>query len=196
MTSGQLARYFDKWAKERAGAAGVDGVYVLICTDPRHVQVIVWPESRDKTFPARDREDLRKYLAKQLNKEPDQTLLSAVAQVRAAIQARQPVEPVSYSTFWIVGGVILAFLTVWLILGLMRSKLASRDQTEDVAGSSASYVPGLLGGMFGSLAGYWIYDRLFHGGPSKPTASEDVAYDGSKQTPADPALNDNENAPV
>jgi uncharacterized protein len=196
MGSRELAHYFDKWAKERAAAAGVDGVYILICTDPRHVQVIVWPDSRDATFPARDREKVRKELASQLGKEADMALLHAVAEARATIQARQPVESPATSPAWTVVSVILAIVILWLILGLWRAKLAARDNAMPVGGVSgnAAFLPGLLGGMFGAVAGYWVYDRLFHGGPRVKTESPPAP--GETNVASNPTLNGNESAPV
>jgi hypothetical protein len=204
MSSREQARYFDQWARERAAAAGVDGVYILICNDPRlrHVHVIVWPESRDATFPARDRERLRREMARDLGREPDRTLLHAVSEVRAAIQARQPVDAPSTSSAWAVGGVIVAFLIFWVILGLWRAKLSARDKAVPDASVSdgAAFKPGLLGGMFGAVAGHWIYDRLFRGGQpeaaSPPEAPKQVPTAGDENVFDDPTRNDNENAPV
>lgn len=203
MTGRELVRFFDKMAKERAAAAGVDGVYILICDDPpklRHVQVSVWPESREQTFPARDREALRKEMAHNLAKDPDKTLLHAVAQVREVLKEHQPADPASNSVLWTVGGVILAFLVAWVVLGVLRARLVARDRDRAalVAGipeeSGRHFMPGLLGGMFGSVAGLWIYDRLFRGGPREPPLPP---RDLSPEQPApEAALNDNENAPV
>jgi hypothetical protein len=171
-------------------------VYILICNDPRvrHVQVIVWPDSRDATFPARDREKLRREMARNLGREPDLTLLRAVAEVRAALQSRQPVDAPSTSSAWAVGSVILAIVILWVFLGLWRAKLAARDKAVPAGGVSGStaFLPGLLGGMFGVVSGYWIYDRLFHGGPRAKQELPPVL--GEENAPKDPALNDN--APV
>src|SRR4051812_37341679 len=36
---------FKQWAEDRCRAENLDGVYVLICKDPKYVLVTVWPES-------------------------------------------------------------------------------------------------------------------------------------------------------
>jgi hypothetical protein len=201
MTSRELVRFFDRMAKERAAAAGVNGVYILISDDPpklRHVQVSVWPESREQTFPARDREALRKEMAHSLGKDPDKALLHAVAQVREVLKEHQPADPASTSVLWAVGGVILALLAAWVVLGVLRAKLAARDRAAPVAGVAEGnrFMPGLLGGMFGSVAGLWIYDRLFRGGPREPALPpSEIAPEEPGPAP-EAALNDNENAPV
>jgi hypothetical protein len=200
MGSRDAARFFDKLAKDRAAAAGVDGVYILICDDPkaRHVQVVVWPESREQTFPSRERERLRAEMARHLGKEPDQTLLHAVARVREVLKENQPADPAASSILWVVGGVILALLVAWVFLGVLRAKLAARDQAAPVAvtPSGGRFMPGLLGGMFGSIAGLWIYDRLFQGGSREPALPPaDLAPEEPGPAP-EAALNDNENAPV
>jgi hypothetical protein len=161
-----------------------------------HVQVIVWPESRDATFPARDRLRLYRELVRDLRREPDRALLHAVSEVRAAIQARQPVEVPSTSSAWAVGGVIVAFLLCWVILGIWRAKLAARDgAVSGAAAGGVTFKPGLLGGMFGAVAGHWIYDRLFHGGPREaappPEEPKPAAAAGDENVLDDPAVNDN-----
>ncbi len=196
MSSRELAHYFDKWAKERAAAAGVDGVYILICNDPKHVQVSVWPESRDATVPARDRERLRREMAHNLRKEPDQTLLHAIAEVRTTIQRHQPVEAPSTSSTGVVLGVILAIVISWVILGIWRAKLAVHDAADRAAEKvgRGPFMPGLLGGMFGAVAGHWIYDRLFYGGSRH--RMEPSPAPGEANVTDNPVLKDDESAPV
>jgi uncharacterized protein len=206
MYSYQVTRYFAAWAKERAATAGVDGVYILICTEPRNVQVVVWPESRDKCFPRKDREQLRAQLATQLRNNPDRALLDAVDQVGAALRANHPTEPPADSSSpwngWLIGGIIVGMLIAWIALGMFRATKAE-PAAEQGGGQPAGFMPGLLGGMFGAVAGYWVYDRLFRGGPREPAPPlEDVRPDEEKQVPTpavdadDPARSDNENATV
>src|SRR5262245_58821633 len=65
-------------ARTRAEASGREGVFVLICKDPRHVSVVLWPEEREADYPSWQREELRNHFARRLAADPDGVLLSAV----------------------------------------------------------------------------------------------------------------------
>jgi uncharacterized membrane protein YgcG len=81
-------RFFEAWAKDRAKALGVDGIYVLVCRDPAHLQVIVGEETRKKAFTAQDRERLVELLLKSFRERKyDEGLLEAVKRVEARLQA-------------------------------------------------------------------------------------------------------------
>ena len=51
--------FFEQWARERAKAMGTNGVYVLICMEPRHLQVEVGNKTLTREFTRADREALR-----------------------------------------------------------------------------------------------------------------------------------------
>jgi uncharacterized protein len=51
--------FFSKWARDRARSAEVNGVYVLICKDPGHIQVEVGNETSKKAFTTTNRKELR-----------------------------------------------------------------------------------------------------------------------------------------
>jgi hypothetical protein len=160
----EQAAYFKAWAREKAEAAKVDGVYVLICNEPQHVQVIAWPERREEVFDkdACD-EAYRAFTTSRTG--TDAALLALVAKVREKLEDRQ--KP-TLSNFWkavlvFSGGVV----AVWLVLGLVRWRLnATRPAAAEEGPREGRLLPGLLGGMFGAVAGYWIYDKLFHGKPA------------------------------
>jgi uncharacterized membrane protein YgcG len=46
MSSEDRAKFFHTWAVERAEAAVVNGVYILVCKDPAHVRVEITPKAR------------------------------------------------------------------------------------------------------------------------------------------------------
>jgi hypothetical protein len=61
-----------------------------------------------------------------------------------------------------VGGVMAGALALWGVLGVVRLRLQTKTPPAESADSrQLSLQNGMLGGMFGSVAGHWIYDTLF-----------------------------------
>lgn len=72
-------RFFEEWARERARALEADGIYLLICKEPAHLQAEVDMQTRKKTFTLQDREKIVRGLLERLRKkEFDDGLLEAV----------------------------------------------------------------------------------------------------------------------
>jgi uncharacterized protein len=46
MSRDERTRFFQAWAQERAEAAVVNGVYMLVCREPGHIQVEISPKAR------------------------------------------------------------------------------------------------------------------------------------------------------
>jgi uncharacterized membrane protein YgcG len=81
-------RFFEEWARERFRNAGVNGIYVLICKDPPHIQVEVGNETREKAFTVKDRDELAKILLSRFReKKYDEGLREAVDFVAARLKA-------------------------------------------------------------------------------------------------------------
>jgi uncharacterized membrane protein YgcG len=71
--------FFYKWARERARAGKVLGVYVLICKDPSHLQVEVGNDTQKKAFTIKDRDKMAQMLLTQFReKKFDEGLSEAV----------------------------------------------------------------------------------------------------------------------
>ncbi len=82
----ERARFFAEWARERARAAKVNGVYVLITRQPGHVQAEVGNRTEEKAFTRKDRDRLVEILlAPFKHKDFDKGLLDGVAFVRKAM---------------------------------------------------------------------------------------------------------------
>jgi uncharacterized membrane protein YgcG len=68
-------RFFEDWAEERRKAEDVDGVVVLICMDPGHVQINIGNETQKKLFTQADRTELLQHVTAALkDKQYDDAL--------------------------------------------------------------------------------------------------------------------------
>jgi len=145
----ERAEFFKRWAKERAQASGVDGIYVLIVKDEkdanlRRIQVVVGPETSANAFTARDGQKLREALVHDLDpkrKSPDQGLLDAVNSVYTTVEDNLH----RWDWAWVLW-VIFGLVAVWLLIELARKLLGDSPQP--------------LGGLFGAGIGFWLYGSL------------------------------------
>jgi len=81
-------RFFAAWANERAKTLGIDGVYILACRTPSHLQVTVGNEIRKKAFTTEDRNRLSELLLKAFRERKfDEGLLEAVKRVDERLRA-------------------------------------------------------------------------------------------------------------
>jgi hypothetical protein len=155
------AEYFHGWAKERSRELGVEGIHILICKQPRHVAVVAWPERFEEQFSAKDCTDIERLLTRQLLRSPDETLLTALDRVRTDLEAHRQPEPPSVPLSPL-GVFIVGAVGLWLVLVLVRlwlrkpAPFALTGRPETVR-----LTAGLLAGMFGNPAAFWITDRLF-----------------------------------
>lgn len=166
------------WAAERAKAAGLDGVYILITKDTEarrdreslDVQVVVQLTSKPQAFTPRDGEELSKDLLRSLRRKPlssrppayDQGLLDAVASVQwtTACNLR------SSRWTWALW-VFLSLVGLWLVAGLLR-----RSMTKATPAGAVGLLPGLSGGMFGAMTGQWICEYFFRQPAVEASAAE------------------------
>lgn len=82
------SRFWVEWTAERATKRGINGVYVLICKSPRHLQVAVGNVTQQKLFPPADRDELvRRLLVQFRQNQFDQGLLDGVRYVEERMQA-------------------------------------------------------------------------------------------------------------
>jgi hypothetical protein len=168
-------RYFADWATKRARAVGVDGVYVLVCKEPKHVHVLVYPDAPEQAFTADNAKTLRKRLEKQLPRSPDDALGDAVDFVRDTVKENLAARDAASSAIgigavaWIVGVV----LGLWLVLSLVRTVLHWRGGSASDPGH-VGLTAGFFAGLFGTAAGHWVYDRLFRAhAPASPQPESD-----------------------
>ena len=89
MDKADRARFFVKWSGERATAAKVKGIYVLITKKPGHVEIQVDRQTREHGFGANESKQLRaKFVDGLQHKEPDKALLDAVEYVKQTLKSK------------------------------------------------------------------------------------------------------------
>ncbi len=159
--------YFHNWAKERSRAFGVEGVHVLICKQPRQVAVVVWPERFESEFGATECKSIERLLTRHLVSAPDETLLTTLDHIRTGLRTQREPEPsVAFGPLGLfIGGTV----GLWLLLCVARLRLR-KPQPFSMTGEpqTVRLTAGLLAGMFGNPAAFWITDQLF---PHEATGS-------------------------
>jgi uncharacterized membrane protein YgcG len=89
LEKGVDAKEYPAWARERAQKVGVDGVYIVITTDPKRYQVIVGEKTRTSgLFTNSDRDEAAKML-RGLGDDRDDTLLKVATFVQEAMDQRK-----------------------------------------------------------------------------------------------------------
>ena len=87
MSSEERAKFFHNWAVDRTEATVVNGIYIMICKEPAHLEIVITPNTRS-VFNKQAYERLRETLVKNLReKKFDDCLEKAVEQVRDKLAA-------------------------------------------------------------------------------------------------------------
>ena len=153
MRNRQSKELLRKAAQDRAKEASCRGLFVLVVKEPRHITVVGCPEDPyELKVSSVKRENLRKYLVRELGTDPDRALLGACDhfdEIVGSIQAR-PATPLKPLTALAVIGTLFG---AWILLRFVRSRVVSP--------ALPIYQPAMQGSLFGVPSGYWIYDRLY-----------------------------------
>lgn len=153
------SKFFTLWAEERALAAGVDGVYVLICAAPRHVEIHV-TDRFQKTFDKRSVAKLHKVFAGKNDRNLPLAVNEAVKVVQDRLEAAEA-DTHRAGWGWVVWA-ILGILGVWLLLVFVRRLSSGGTVVPPSAVSS------------GALAGQSIYQAMVS--KPSPSRSETLPY--------------------
>ncbi len=87
MEKAEKSKFFEKWARDRATAEHVKGIFVLICKEPGHVHVVIDRQTREQGFGVTDEKQLEdKFLAGFRHKEYDKALAEAVETVSQTVK--------------------------------------------------------------------------------------------------------------
>jgi uncharacterized membrane protein YgcG len=91
MSAAQRRQFFADWMQDRVKASRVDGIHVLICREPAHLEVGLGTETRTKAFPPTDRDKLRDLLVGRFKeKDYDNGLLQAVRFIGDRLESNLP----------------------------------------------------------------------------------------------------------
>jgi len=203
-------RFFKEWARDMATSGKLKGIYVLVCRHPGYVEVLADKETHDRGFSREDEVKLRDTLLsafRDATKESDAAkqvalrdagLLSAVQFVITDLQGSHvsghtaPQQPGRASTGMGIGGWLciglVALLGIWLVIGLFRAFTGGGGSGGMGGGGGGGFMTSLFGGLFGAMAGMWLYNSFFgsggglFGGGSDAYASD--GYGGSGDTGA------------
>jgi len=195
--------YFAKLAAERAKEADVNGLYILICANPSHVQVTAYPDSAGALFYWWPRKEIHDSLRRTFQgvregagrhdaaeaavgfgfrARPatggDAALLATVEKVTELVQRRVG-DPNAVPVMPVVV-VLAAGVGAWVLFSLLSQRMSKRSPHEGLfVPMQPDRGPALLAARFGSPGAFWLYDRLFYGPPGAP--GDDVPVVDSAQ---------------
>ena len=181
--------FFTGFVRERAQAARLDGIYVLMMKEaPPHklrIQVGMGEATRQRAFLASDRDQLVRLLQTKFREEKyDEGLTAAVAlvdrTVRSHLNGAAPAgatRPVASAApiasggaagqvnvmkwVFIIGGVLVAVFLVRMFAGGMGGGGGGGGLSGSGGmGGGGGFFSSLLGGIGGAMAGNWLYDRF------------------------------------
>ncbi len=181
--------FMHDWAVERSKGDKAKGVYILICHKPGGVAVIADHTTRDRGFSKENEQKVRDTLVKAFQdagKEADAAkkavlsdagLKSAMEYIVAdlkdtsvATTANATSHANSGGGFWskyggylCIGVVVL--VVIWVVIALFRALTGGGGGGGGMGGGGGGgFMSSMFGGLFGAMAGMWIYNSMFGGG--------------------------------
>jgi hypothetical protein len=149
------------WVHDRARDSGMEkGLYVVITQRPLDVRVEAWPADTSDKFLVSRRDTIRRGMLEPLKLNyPERALAQGIERFSHLLEQTQE-KP---SPFNLVPYLILIAVLSGLWIGLC---LLSRR----LVGTQPLYPPAVQGGILGTPAASWIYDRLFQDDQEKSRA--------------------------
>jgi hypothetical protein len=208
----QWRTFMNNWAIDRAKDDKAKGIYVLICQRPGGVAVRSTKETLDRGFSNSDAEKIQDSLIHALRESRDkpeaerwrindQALHDAVNYIVDDLKdSHVPVSATTKSDNkkagmsvggWICLGLCI-LLGVWLVIGIIRALTGGGGGYGGGGygggGGGGGFGSSLLGGLFGAMAGMWLYNSMFgghHDMGSNDAFAGDSAGDTGGETGAD-----------
>jgi uncharacterized protein len=206
MSASERARFFGHFLSKRAAAEKLD-LLIFASRDPKYLQVLPHKELETAGFTPAMRDKLASALIAGFHSQKyDESLLSAMDQLeqdltgvhRAALKSpshphaqmafpgeRVPVQQPA-ETSWF-GPVALIALLVGGFLLIRR--LLSGSNRAAIPGGGGGFMGNILGGVFGAVAGNWLYDSFFrstaHGQDLDQSRSEGGWFGSSPDSSSD-----------
>ena len=183
-------RFMETWVKERAQSDKSRGIYIIIVQEPvGGIGVIADRQTRERGFSDADEQTLRDKIAKQFVavKDADEAgkraghdagLKDAIDFIVSDLKDTHVAAATSSTTGsvksdekaggrslggWICIG-LCVLLGVWLVIGLIRAFTGGGGGGYGGGGGGGGFGSSLLGGLFGAMAGMWLYNSMFGGG--------------------------------
>jgi TPM domain len=150
------AQVFVNLTEKRAEKHNLHGVYILISEEPRYSQVVVRP-TNNSALTSRNCNALRKEFARASSqKDRDQVLEKIARELQEYFQYNLRTDP-WLALVLLIGGL----LAVWILALVIHARRKEAEEGEQPLGTTTKgkVLPGVLGGMFGSVAGHWLYDQ-------------------------------------
>ncbi len=208
--------FWRQFTNEQAKSDKKADVFILICRSPGHVQVIGDETMRKGGFNDTEELAIAKLFldkfkeasgkpAKDATALHDQGLLAAVkelhrnlpitlAQSHNQTQGHTPAKEgtgMGIMGYVCIGLAILAGL--WLIFGVIRAftggggGMGGGGGGGMGGGGGGGFMSSLMGGLFGSMAGMWLYDNMLGGHTSSAFGSSNTGVDNNNDTGSGPA---------
>jgi hypothetical protein len=159
--------FWGDWAKTKA--QGNRGIEILICKEPKHVHVLADKTMREHGFSPEKDAALKNVIVSHFKTGDFNGGLRAAAEY---VKAEMPKDIAAKSKndqnnkggtsvgTWICLGVCI-LLGIWLVIGLIRAFSGGGGGMGGAGGGG--FFTSLLGGLFGAMAGMWLYNSFFGG---------------------------------
>jgi uncharacterized protein len=191
-------KFMQKWAHEQAPNEGAKGIFILICRHPGGVGVAADDVTRDRGFSDADTAKVDEILTKAFadsvtpdrKDKPDAATIrdaglkaatdyivtklkdtTVKASANAPGHANKESRPAASPLMGYLCMGIVVVLCIWLMVGLVRA--FSRGGT-----GGGGFMTSLFAGLFGAMAGMWLYNNFFGGGGMFGGGSDAYAGDG------------------
>jgi hypothetical protein len=141
------------WVHDRARDSGMQkGLYVIISERPLDVRVEAWPADTQDKFLVSRRDEIRRGMLEALKLGAPTRALNTGVQRFGHLLERTQEKPSPFNLLPYL--ILIAVLAgAWVGLCLLRRRLV---------GTQPLYPPAVQGGILGTPAASWIYDRLFY----------------------------------